>query len=117
VEIVGDGVEAVHAVQRQHYDVVLMDIRRPIMNGVEATRRIRTLQTEAASLPIIAMTANAMLGDREEYLEAGMNDYVAKPIDFNVLLAKIRAHLPIGMAEAVAETADIVAWKAEKLRG
>jgi signal transduction histidine kinase/DNA-binding response OmpR family regulator len=117
VEIVGDGVEAVHAVQRQSYDVVLMDIRMPIMNGVEATRRIRSLPMEAANLPIIAMTANAMVGDREEYLAAGMDDYVAKPIDFNILLAKIRAHLPLGVAETVAETADLMTWKAEKLRG
>jgi signal transduction histidine kinase/DNA-binding response OmpR family regulator len=117
IEIVGDGVEAVHAVQRQHYDVVLMDIRMPVMNGVEATRRIRSLPGEASSLPIIAMTANAMIGDREEYIGAGMNDYVAKPIDFNILLAKIRAHLPVEAAETVAETADPVAWKPEALRG
>jgi two-component system sensor histidine kinase/response regulator len=117
IEIVGDGVEAVHAVQRQQYDVVLMDIRMPVMNGVEATRRIRSLPGEAASLPIIAMTANAMIGDREEYIGAGMNDYVAKPIDFNILLAKIRAHLPVEATESVAETADLVAWKPEALRG
>ena len=117
IVIVGDGVEAVHAVKQQPYDLVLMDIRMPVMNGVEATRRIRALPGDMACLPIIAMTANAMPGDREEYLEAGMNDYVAKPIDFNILLAKIRAHLPIGVAETVAETADIVTWKPEKLRG
>ena len=117
VEIVSDGVEAVHAVQKNQYDVVLMDIRMPVMSGVEATRRIRALPIEAAGLPIIAMTANAMIGDREEYLAAGMNDYVAKPIDFNVLLAKIRSHLPLGAAETVAESAETALWKAEKLRG
>jgi signal transduction histidine kinase/CheY-like chemotaxis protein len=117
IDLVTDGVEAVHAVQRQHYDLVLMDIRMPVMNGVEATQRIRALPTPAAKLPIIAMTANAMVGDREEYLAAGMNDYVAKPIDFAILLSKIRAHLPIGVAEAAAGTAEIHSLPAEKKRG
>jgi signal transduction histidine kinase/CheY-like chemotaxis protein len=117
IDLVNDGVEAVHAVQRQTYDLVLMDIRMPVMNGVEATRRIRALPSPAAKLPIIAMTANAMVGDREEYLAAGMDDYVAKPIDFAILLAKIRAQLPIGVAEAVASTAEILTLPAEKKRG
>jgi signal transduction histidine kinase/CheY-like chemotaxis protein len=117
VDIVGDGVEAVHAVKRQPYDLVLMDIRMPVMNGVEATQRIRALPTPAGKLPIIAMTANAMAGDREEYLAAGMDDYVAKPIDFNILMAKIRAHLPGGVAEGVADTVEAVAWKQEKKSG
>jgi signal transduction histidine kinase/CheY-like chemotaxis protein len=93
VDMVGDGVEAVHAVQRLPYDLILMDIRMPVMSGVEATQRIRTMSGSTASLPIIAMTANTMVGDREEYLDAGMNDYVAKPIDFHVLLRKIRTYL------------------------
>lgn len=117
VHIVGDGVEAVHAVQRQPYDLVLMDIRMPVMNGVEATQRIRGLPAPVGKLPIIAMTANAMAGDREEYLAAGMDDYVAKPIDFNILMAKIRAHLPGGVAEAIPDTVEIVTWKQEKKSG
>lgn len=97
VDMVGDGVEAVHAVQRLPYDLILMDIRMPVMSGVEATQRIRSMNGPTALLPIIAMTANTMVGDREEYLDAGMNDYVAKPIDFHMLLRKIEAY--IGDAE------------------
>ena len=117
VDVVSDGIEAVQAVERQDYDLILMDIRMPVMDGVEATQRIRALESPAAKLPIIAMTANAMVGDREEYLEAGMDDYVAKPIDFNILLAKIRAHLPISIAETTASTTESVTWLAEKKRG
>ena len=93
VDVVGDGVEAVHAIQRLPYDLILMDIRMPVMSGVEATQRIRSMSGKESSLPIIAMTANTMVGDREEYLDAGMNDYVAKPIDFHVLLKKIANYL------------------------
>jgi len=96
VDMVGDGVEAVHAVQRLPYDLILMDIRMPVMSGVEATQRIRSMSGPESLLPIIAMTANTMVGDREEYLEAGMNDYVAKPIDFHVLLRKIENYLGDG---------------------
>jgi signal transduction histidine kinase/CheY-like chemotaxis protein len=117
VDVVSDGVEAVNAVERDAYDLVLMDIRMPVMDGVEATQRIRALPGPAARLPIIAMTANAMVGDREEYLAAGMDDYVAKPIDFNILLSKIRAHIPLSAAEATASTAENVPWVAEKKRG
>jgi CheY-like chemotaxis protein len=104
-------------VQRQAYDLILMDIRMPVMDGVDATQRIRALTGSVGKLPIIAMTANAMVGDREEYLAAGMDDYVAKPIDFNILLAKIRAHLPLGVAETTASTTESVSWLAEKKRG
>ena len=99
VDLVGDGVEAVHAVQSLPYDLILMDIRMPVMSGVEATQRIRSMSGPAALLPIIAMTANTMVGDREEYLDAGMNDYVAKPIDFHVLLRKIETYLGDGETE------------------
>jgi len=116
VDLVGDGVEAVHAVQRLSYDLVLMDIRMPVMSGVEATQRIRSLPGPVSKPPIIAMTANALVGDREEYLAAGMNDYVAKPIDLNILLAKIRAHLPRNVGEGTAESADGVPWKTEMKR-
>lgn len=99
VDMVGDGVEAVHAVQRLPYDLILMDIRMPLMTGVEATQRIRSLPGRAGALPIIAMTANTMVGDREEYLDAGMNDYVAKPIDFHMLLRKIAGFLGDGIED------------------
>ncbi len=89
VDAVADGAEAVHAVQTLPYDLILMDIRMPVMGGIEATKRIRALDLPVANCPIIAMTANAIRGDREEYLAAGMNDYISKPIDIRGLIEKI----------------------------
>jgi signal transduction histidine kinase/CheY-like chemotaxis protein len=83
-------VEALEQVVAQKYDVVLMDVQMPEMDGPTATQRIRQLpQAESAQIPIIALTANAMKGDRERYLAAGMNDYVSKPIDPRALFGAI----------------------------
>jgi CheY-like chemotaxis protein len=95
VSIAGNGIEAVKAVAANDYDVVLMDIHMPEMDGLEATSRIRALdKPEARELPIIAMTAHALAGDREKSLEAGMNDHVTKPINpqelFGALLRWIK---------------------------
>ena len=80
-DVAGDGHEVLDALSRQRYDVVLMDIQMPELDGVEATRQIRQRQLSGEDGPwIIAMTANAMQGDREAYLAAGMDDYVSKPI-------------------------------------
>lgn len=79
VEIASNGREALEAVQGHHYDLVLMDIQMPEMDGYEATRRIRS-ENHLQQLPIIAMTAHAMSGERERCLEAGMNEHVPKPI-------------------------------------
>ena len=79
-DVAGNGIEALEALQRQSYDVVLMDVQMPEMDGLEATRRIRKKRPNNQTPWIIAMTANAMQGDREMCLEAGMNDYVTKPI-------------------------------------
>jgi two-component system, sensor histidine kinase len=78
VSLVADGVQAVHSASQHHYAAVLMDCRLPVMDGYEATRRIRQLHAYATT-PIIALTANALQGDREACLQAGMNDYLAKP--------------------------------------
>ncbi len=80
VTVVSNGQEAVDLVQRESFDLVLMDLHMPVMDGFEATRRIRTLP-HGGDLPIIAMTAAAMAQDRAASAEAGMNDHIAKPVD------------------------------------
>jgi CheY-like chemotaxis protein len=89
-DIAIDGQEAIAAVQKSAYDGVLMDIQMPVVDGVEATRAIRKLGDRYLTLPIIALTANAMSGDEEHYLGLGMNDYVPKPIDPDRLTLALR---------------------------
>ena len=84
VESASNGQEALELVGKKQYDLVLMDCHMPVMDGYEATRRIRS-DLSLGDLPIIAMTANAMAGDRERCLAAGMNDHIAKPIDIALL--------------------------------
>ena len=84
-DIASNGLEAIESIERQVYDVILMDVQMPEMDGLDATRNIRKL-TEATQPHIIAMTANAMEGDREMCLAAGVNDYISKPIRVNELV-------------------------------
>jgi CheY-like chemotaxis protein/HPt (histidine-containing phosphotransfer) domain-containing protein len=100
VDIARNGAEAVDAVQRSGYDLVLMDVQMPVLDGLEATRRIRALTGTGAVTPIIAMTAHAMNGDREKCLAAGMNDYVAKPIDPDGFIAAVRRWLQADVPES-----------------
>jgi len=88
VHIAGNGKEAVERVRCGDYDAVLMDIQMPVLGGFEATREIRK-EVRFKELPIIAMTAHAMAGDREKSLEAGMNDHVTKPIDPDQLFSTL----------------------------
>lgn len=91
-DVAANGQEVLEAVGRQTYDVILMDVNMPEMDGVEATRRIRRQWPPDVQPRIIAMTANAMQGDREVYLQAGMDDYVSKPIRVQDLIeALLRA--------------------------
>jgi CheY-like chemotaxis protein/HPt (histidine-containing phosphotransfer) domain-containing protein len=91
VTIANNGREALSAVAAQPFDVVLMDVQMPEMGGFEATAAIRALQieTQATRLPIIAMTAHAMKGDRERCLDAGMDEYLTKPLDPRHLCALV----------------------------
>jgi signal transduction histidine kinase/CheY-like chemotaxis protein/ligand-binding sensor domain-containing protein len=88
VNIVGDGREALDILARERFDAVLMDCQMPVMDGYEATRTLRQ-RPELQQLPVIAMTANAMAGDRQKALDAGMNDHVAKPIRVEDLFATL----------------------------
>ena len=91
--IVENGKQALDALAQDHkFDMVLMDIRMPVMDGVEATKAIRNLQGSTAQIPIIALTANALPSDQRQYVEMGMNAVVAKPIDKALLKATILLH-------------------------
>lgn len=89
-----NGREAVEAVQHQPFDLVLMDINMPILDGIEATREIRTLAEEVATVPILALTANAMMEDRRRCLEAGMNGFISKPMRLEQLRQAIIETVP-----------------------
>ena len=93
VDIAGNGLEAVRGVRARHYDAVLMDVQMPVMDGLQATEAIRAIETLKA-LPIIAMTASVLRGDREGCLRAGMNDYVSKPINVDKMLSTLARWLP-----------------------
>jgi CheY-like chemotaxis protein/HPt (histidine-containing phosphotransfer) domain-containing protein len=96
-DAVGDGRQAFEAIKKTRYDLVLMDCQMPEMDGFESTRLIRKLESELKPprhLPIIALTASAIKGDRELCLAAGMDDYVTKPIEAEEMLAAIQAVIP-----------------------
>jgi CheY-like chemotaxis protein len=89
-DLASNGLEAIESLERQPYDVVLMDVQMPEMDGLEATRRIVQRWPNGARPRIVAMTANAMQGDREACLAAGMDDYVTKPIRVEALVAALQ---------------------------
>jgi signal transduction histidine kinase/CheY-like chemotaxis protein len=99
-DIVTNGIEACEQVQKAPYDLVLMDMQMPEMDGMTATATIRKLPHACARIPIIALTANAMEGDRERYISAGMDDYVAKPIALPLLIAAMNRVMGAGAALA-----------------
>jgi len=100
-EIAVNGAEAVVKVNQNHYDLVLMDIQMPVLDGLEATRAIRSNPTHTG-LPIVAMTAHAMSADRDRSLAAGMNDHLTKPVDPNALFAALLRWIKPGDAGAAA---------------
>jgi CheY-like chemotaxis protein/HPt (histidine-containing phosphotransfer) domain-containing protein len=115
IDIASNGLEAVESVDRQRYDVVLMDIQMPELDGLEATRRILASHSSGDRPTIIAMTANAMDGDRAMCLAAGMDDYVSKPIRVAELAEALQrawtSRNPAGDAEASDPVIDIAAYQ------
>ncbi|WP_293676813.1 ATP-binding protein, partial [uncultured Phenylobacterium sp.] len=104
LRLTADGAEALEAFRTGLYDIVLMDIQMPVMNGIDATRAMRRLEAErgGAATPILALSANVMRHQIDEYLAAGMDGFVAKPIETAALIGAIEAVLPRPGAESVA---------------
>ncbi len=95
IDVVSNGKEALDLVQQNHYDLVFMDHYMPVMDGVEATRRIRSLEGDYyKNLPILALTADAVQGVKEEFLAAGMNDFVSKPIAMKDITSALTRWIP-----------------------
>ena len=97
VVVAPDGEQGLAAAHDQRPDLILMDLSLPVLDGWEATRRLKAAE-ETRAIPVIALSAHAMPGDREKALAAGCDDYDAKPVKLPGLLAKIRALLPEGSA-------------------
>lgn len=120
-EVVVNGAEAIKALGERTYDLIFMDCQMPVMDGFQATQKIRELEAQSAELmhtPIIALTANAQFSDREKCIQAGMDDYLSKPFQLEQM-ASVIAHwfkksstqtpnqaLPMGLTEAVSETSE-----------
>ncbi|MDD4650965.1 MAG: ATP-binding protein [Methanothrix sp.] len=98
-DVAANGFEVLQALQRQKYDIILMDVRMPEFSGLDATRQIRKLWPSSQQPRIIAVTAYALEGDREKCLEAGMDDYISKPVDMEELCSTLRKYLPSEMSE------------------
>jgi PAS domain S-box-containing protein len=110
VVVAGNGASAIETLSQQRFDGVLMDCQMPVMDGYDATREIRR-RPQWAALPVIAMTANAMAGDREKALAAGMNDHIAKPIVVDAMFDTIARWVSVANAAPVAPPAagDVLA--------
>jgi len=112
VEVAGNGEQAVQLVERSPFDLVLMDLQMPVMNGFEATKAIRKWERETGNhLPIIAMTAHAMKGDQERCLEADMDGYVSKPISRETLFKAIKDVLSRGSAPGRGKRETVGGWQ------
>jgi two-component system, sensor histidine kinase and response regulator len=103
--IANNGREALDVLEATEFDAVLMDIQMPEMDGYEATRLIRS-DNRFSSIPVIAMTAHAMEGDREKCLDAGMNDHVAKPIDIDELVSRLASWIKLAKRQPIPDAAD-----------
>ena len=98
IDVANNGQEAVDKFNTSKYDIILMDIQMPVMDGLQATKKIREIEAEKRIVPtpIIAITANALAGDREHCLASGMDEYISKPFQVEVLVSKMKHQLAIG---------------------
>lgn len=103
IRVAGDGVQALKMLNEETYDLILMDCQMPVMDGYDTTRRIRD-ERRFDDMPVIALTANAMKGDIEKALQAGMNDHIAKPVDVDILFAVL--HKWIGKKNIIDKYTD-----------
>jgi len=105
VTLVDNGQEAVHMRKENHYDIIFMDIQMPVLNGMEATKEILEYEKEGNlnHIPIIALTANALVGDREKYIDAGLDNYISKPIELESIKALIYEYFPSNIVREVVE--------------
>ncbi len=115
VVVAENGEKAVSCWQQQPFDLILMDVQMPVMDGLEATRQIREQEARNGKhIPIVAMTARAMKGDREDCLEAGMDEYVAKPVRKRELFASLRRFFSAGdttIGQATSALPSLIDWK------
>ncbi|MFZ5608323.1 MAG: ATP-binding protein [Pseudomonadota bacterium] len=112
VSFVADGRQAVEQAREGTFDLILMDIRMPVMDGKAATQAIRRLPGKAARVPIIALTADAMEDDRRKALGAGFDDYVTKPIDEDILIAVIAKHLSVAAPDGSGQASPYLSARA-----
>lgn len=96
-DLAENGMQAVDAFSRRAYDLILMDVNMPVMDGIEATRRIRALESTSHITPIIALTANALPGDKEKFIASGMDDYLSKPLNEKSLLNTLNRWFPLNV--------------------
>ena len=115
IETASGGLEAVDKISAKHYDLVLMDHMMPELDGVETTHIIRRFHKEYDDVPIIMLTANAVDGTKQMFLKEGMNDFVAKPIEVQVLAATIKRWLPIEKIQKVHKIQSVPEIKTEKV--
>jgi signal transduction histidine kinase/DNA-binding response OmpR family regulator len=107
-----DGLEAIEMLKSDDYDLILMDIQMPKMGGVEATKKIRKSKEAYSKIPIIALTANAIKGDKEFFIKSGMNGYVSKPINENLLVEELTKYIPVN----VIKSDELLSDKSEKTK-
>lgn len=92
VDLAEDGLQGLQMAKDNYYDLIIMDLQTPGIDGIEATKRIRKLDNATAKTKIIALTASALPGDREKCINAGMDDYISKPMEINTLEDKLKKY-------------------------